>query len=120
MKISVDLLEFPRILDLVERRPLLLAVCRGEHTRISAAGIQPVLSGHLGPFVEVVIERNWTKGGVNDSGGYVLQCEKCSNKFAFHLGKDIYDSRVLRGATVVDTYDDGLENKDEVLARHGL
>ena len=57
---------------------------------------------------DVVIERNWTPGGINDSGGYVLQCEKCNHIFAFHLGKDINDSRVLRGAKKLDTYDDEL------------
>jgi hypothetical protein len=69
---------------------------------------------------DVVIERNWTPGGVNDSGGYVLQCEKCDRIFAFHLGKDINDSRVLRGAKKLDTYDDELGNKDTVLGKYGL
>jgi len=69
---------------------------------------------------DVVIERNWTPGGVNDSGGYVLQCEKCNHIFAFHLGKDINDSRVLRGAKKLDTYDDELGNKDTVLGKYGL
>ena len=69
---------------------------------------------------DVVIERNWTPGGINDSGGYVLQCEKCDHIFAFHLGRDVYDSRVLHGAKILGTYDDGLGNKDNVLGEYGL
>jgi hypothetical protein len=69
---------------------------------------------------DVVAERNWTPGGVNDSGGWVLQCAKCDHKFAFHLGQDINDSRVLSGATVLATYDRESGNRDEVLGRYGL
>ena len=69
---------------------------------------------------DVVIERNWTPGGVNDSGGYVLQCAKCDHKFAFHLGQDVYASRVLSGAKVLATYDKESGNKDDVLGTYGL
>lgn len=69
---------------------------------------------------EVEILRSWIPGGVNDSGGYVLECDRCNDKFAFHLGKDVHDSHVVRGAKILDTYDDGVGNKDEVLGKYGL
>lgn len=68
----------------------------------------------------IKIEKRWTAGGVNDCGGYVLRCTHCRTVFDVHLGRDIMDSRVLSGADVLDTYDDELKNKAEVLARHGL
>jgi len=57
---------------------------------------------------------------VNDYGGYVLECSKCGHVFHFGLGRYIADSRVLTGAKVLDTYDDDLGNKDDVLKKHGL
>jgi uncharacterized Zn finger protein len=70
---------------------------------------------------EVEIHQRWTAGGVNDYGGYVLQCKKCGTVYPLHLGRDILDSRVRSGANVLDTYDDEIEgNREEVLKRHGL
>jgi len=66
------------------------------------------------------IAQRWTAGGTNDYGGYVLQCLKCNQVFAYHLGRDINDSTVTEGAKVLDSYDNELGNKDEVLARHRL
>jgi hypothetical protein len=69
---------------------------------------------------QVVIDQLWTAGGVNDYGGYVLECGKCKTVFAHRLGRDIMDSRVVSGATVLATYDDEMGNEADVMARHGL
>ena len=69
---------------------------------------------------EVEIDNRWTAGGVNDYGGYVLECSKCSTKYEFHLGRDINDSRVVSGAKVLGTYDDEVGDKAAVLKRYGL
>lgn len=68
----------------------------------------------------VEIDQSWTSGGMNDYGGFVLECDKCGDKFVVHVGKDVNDSRVRSGATLLDRYDDEVNNRDEVLARHGL
>lgn len=56
---------------------------------------------------EIEILQRWTAGGVNDYGGWVLQCRTCSHKFTHHLGRDISDSFVTKGASVIEVrYDD--------------
>jgi hypothetical protein len=67
-----------------------------------------------------VIDQRWTAGGVNDYGGYVLQCDKCGKAYAYHLGRDVVDSRVLSGAKVIDNYDTEVGDEADVLKRHGL
>ena len=69
---------------------------------------------------EVTITNRWTPGGMNDYGGYVLECSTCHKPFAFRLGRDINDSSVDTGATVLATWDEELNNKAEVLAKFGL
>lgn len=68
----------------------------------------------------VEISKHWTPGGVNDYGGYVLKCKGCGAVFSVHVGRDIHDSRVVRGAELLDTYDDELGNRAEILAKHGI
>lgn len=68
---------------------------------------------------EVTIEKRWTPGGVNDYGGWVIQC-KCKQHFAVRIGRDVSDSNILSGGTVVAKYDDELKNKQEVLKQYGL
>ena len=68
----------------------------------------------------IEISKNWTAGGINDYGGWVLQCNSCSARFPYHLGRDVRDSWVLKGATVIDQYDDELGDKQAVLSKHGL
>jgi hypothetical protein len=70
---------------------------------------------------EVAIARTWTRGGVKDSGGYVLECSKCKHKFAVHLGRDFNPYASIRGATVLDTYDGDVEgDREKVLGSYGL
>ena len=68
----------------------------------------------------IEIDNRWTPGGVNDYGGYVLQCIACNHVFALHVGRDVNDSRVTGGAKKIDQYDDELGNKEQVLKKHGL
>ncbi len=58
---------------------------------------------------------------MNDYGGYVLQCSDCQRVFHCRLGRDIMDSRVMKGATVLATYDEAVDGeKDGVLKQFGL
>src|ERR1700758_3528789 len=69
----------------------------------------------------IVIEQNWTPGGVNDYGGWVLKCDECGKSFHEHLGRDIQMSRVVSGAVVLATYDDEVEgNREDTLKRFGV
>jgi hypothetical protein len=69
----------------------------------------------------IVVEQNWTAGGVNDCGGYAVQCTACRHIFHFRLGRDVNDSRVFKGATILAIYDEAVDgDKDRVLAQFGL
>lgn len=68
----------------------------------------------------IEIDKRWTSGGINDYGGYILQCTKCNEVFALHIGRDIMDSQVAFGARKIDQYDDELGNKEEILKKYGL
>lgn len=70
---------------------------------------------------KIVVEQNWEPGGMNDYGGYALECGKCHKALDFCLGRDIQMSRVLRGAKILGTYDDGMKgDKEAVLKRYGI
>lgn len=69
---------------------------------------------------KIEINRCWTPGGINDSGGFILKCSSCGYVFDKYIGKDINDSRVVSGATVLDTYDNEVGDHDIAKARHGL
>lgn len=68
----------------------------------------------------IEINQRWTPGGVNDYGGFVLQCGKCSHVFDLHLGRDIDYSEVNEGAKVLAKYNDERGDKQAVLAKFGL
>jgi hypothetical protein len=68
----------------------------------------------------ITIVQAWTPGGMNDYGGYVLKCKKCSKPFHYYLGRDIEMSRVVDGAEVLATYDRDVGNRDNVLDKYGL
>lgn len=70
---------------------------------------------------EIEVTQGWEPGGANDHGGFILECAKCHQRFAFQVGRYIDMSSVARGARVLDTYDDGTEGaKEKALERHGI
>jgi hypothetical protein len=70
---------------------------------------------------EVEVTQVWEPGGVNDYGGFILECAKCRQRFPFHVGRDIDMSSVAKGARVLDKYDDGIVgDREEALKRHGI
>ncbi len=69
----------------------------------------------------IQIDQHWTAGGMNDYGGYVLQCTRCNHVFSFRLGRDINDSHVSKGAKVLETWDESVPgDKEAALQRQGL
>ncbi len=55
------------------------------------------------------ISQVWTVGGINDRGGWIVECASCSEKFDLHVGKDVMDSLLLEGGKVVASYDDEID-----------
>ncbi|MGY4828585.1 hypothetical protein ACVNIS_08415 [Sphaerotilaceae bacterium SBD11-9] len=59
-------------------------------------------------------------GGVNDSGGWVLACAACSEKFALSVKNPADLSSVQSGAKILATWDNEMDDKTQVLEEHGL
>jgi hypothetical protein len=69
----------------------------------------------------IEINNCWTPGGVNDYGGFILQCSECCHVFDIYIGRDIMMSSVKKGAKVLDTYDRDIDgDKYNALSKHGL
>ena len=69
---------------------------------------------------EIKINNVWTPGGVNDYGGWVVECNNCSTKSHVRIGRDVRVSEMISGAKLIDQYDDELGNKEEILSKYGL
>jgi hypothetical protein len=59
-------------------------------------------------------------GGVNDSGGWVLKCSTCDYVFSVNVKNPDDASSVSSGATILDSWDDEIENQAEILTKHGV
>ncbi|WP_345245686.1 hypothetical protein [Nibrella saemangeumensis] len=60
-------------------------------------------------------------GGENDSGGWILECNKCHMLFPYAVKNPNDYSRVDHGATVLDSWDNEiLGDKQEVIKKHNL
>ena len=70
--------------------------------------------------ISIEIEQNWTAGGVNDRGGFVLKCDACGHVFEYEFGRDVNDSCVVRGAKILARYDDDIGEKAAILKAYGL
>ena len=69
----------------------------------------------------IEIALSWTPGGMNDYGGFILQCGKCSTVFPQYIGRDISDSRVQAGGKSLDSWDKGVPgHQEQVYERHGF
>jgi uncharacterized Zn finger protein len=70
--------------------------------------------------ISIEIEQNWTAGGVNDRAGVVLKCDACGHVFEYHVGRDVNDPCVVRGAKILARYDDDIGEKAAILKAYGL
>ncbi|MFT3981186.1 MAG: hypothetical protein QM687_11995 [Ferruginibacter sp.] len=60
-------------------------------------------------------------GGVNDSGGWILQCNTCGTKFPYSVKNPDDYSSVESGAKILDSWDNEIpDSKKEILEKHGL
>lgn len=62
------------------------------------------------------------KGGFNDKGWWVIQCDSCSTIFDTYVGKDVYDSHLDSGGEILERVekDDNTTEDDvaEAVKRH--
>lgn len=59
-------------------------------------------------------------GGVNDSGGWVLKCNTCSSLFPLDVMNPDDASSIRSGATIIDRWDDEINNRAHILSQHGV
>jgi len=59
-------------------------------------------------------------GGVNNSGGWVLKCNVCASLFPLEVKNPDDASSVGSGATIIDSWDDEINNRAHTLAKHGV
>ena len=59
-------------------------------------------------------------GAVNDVGGWVLKCNECASLFPLAVKNPDDASSVRSGATIIDSWDDEINNRAHILAKHGV
>lgn len=59
-------------------------------------------------------------GGVNDRGGFIIECEACGTEAYMRVSNPDDASRVVSGGKRAASWDDEIEDMDDVLAAHGL
>jgi hypothetical protein len=58
-------------------------------------------------------------GGINDSGGWLLKCNACDSLFPVEVKNPDDASTVSSGASIIDSWDDELDNRAHTLAKYG-
>lgn len=59
-------------------------------------------------------------GGVNDVGGWILKCNACASLFPLAVKNPDDASSVRSGATIIDSWDDEIDNRAHILAKCGV
>jgi hypothetical protein len=59
-------------------------------------------------------------GGFNDSGGFIIKCEACGTEAYMRVSNPDDASRVVSGGKRVASWDDEIDDMDDVLAARGL
>lgn len=59
-------------------------------------------------------------GGGNNIGGWVMKCNVCASAFPLAVKNPDDASSVRFGATIIDSWDDELNNRAHILAKHGV
>jgi len=70
---------------------------------------------------EIMIDCAWEAGGMNDYGGFIVQCRTCNAVQDIYVGRDILMSRVRSGAILLERYDRDVEgDRERKRKKHGL
>lgn len=59
-------------------------------------------------------------GGINNSGGWLLKCNACASLFPLEVKNPDDASSVFSGATIIDSWDDEIDNRAHILAKYGV
>ena len=54
------------------------------------------------------------KGGENDYGWWAIKCGNCGEIFINYIGRDVNDSALTKGGTILKRYDKDVYSEDEV------
>jgi hypothetical protein len=54
------------------------------------------------------------KGGVNDYGWWIVQCDKCQTIFDTYIGRDVNDSSLAKGGKILERFDKEVQTEQEV------
>lgn len=54
------------------------------------------------------------KGGVNDSGWWIIKCDLCQSIFDVYVGKDVNDSSLESGGRILERFDKDIETEEDV------
>ena len=61
------------------------------------------------------------RGGINDYGGWILECSSCNTKFPLNVKNPDDASSVLSGAKIIASWDDEVEgDRDFKFNKHGI
>ena len=52
-------------------------------------------------FTARIIEH---RGGLNDEGSWIVKCRKCKDIFSINVGRDVNDSSLTSGGTILGKY----------------
>jgi hypothetical protein len=69
----------------------------------------------------VLLEKRWNVG-VNSYGGWVLRCghERCKRIFALDIGRDVYESKLISGASLLIKFRDNPADRAMILSDFGV
>jgi|HubBroStandDraft_2_1064218.scaffolds.fasta_scaffold139497_2 hypothetical protein len=69
----------------------------------------------------IAIEQNWTVGGPNDRGGFIVKCIECRSVFDVYVGEDVDASILVGGGWYLDSYDMDIEgDRNAVRKKYGI
>ncbi|WP_104823103.1 hypothetical protein [Rhizobium sp. NXC24] len=69
----------------------------------------------------IVVNCVWEPGGMNDYGGFIVQCRSCNTIQEIYVGRDVNSSSIRSGAILLGRYDRDLEgDRETTRQRHGL
>ena len=56
------------------------------------------------------------RGGINDSGWWIIECSECESIFSNYVGKDVNDSHLRSGGKIIKKLDKDCYTEEEVKA----
>ena len=85
-----------------------------EHATLTVGCTTPGCQG------EFVVDKTWTPGGVNDYGGWIIQCAICTHPNDVEVGRDVNDSRLVSGGRILSSWDRDMDDRNDERAKVDL